>query len=172
MNIVNAFLDYFPSVGVARRLEMKSRLESLLKEYKEGMKQNENENEVIENRILDKIGKFGEFDFVNPDKRMSDKQIGEIFGSAEINEREKLANFIVTLLDFLSPPRNLNNSFKMSDSIISAQQHQSRDKNFEFYPIPGFIYESSPQFWKFFRRKQGNHQLYSIKEIQEEEENT
>ena len=62
------------------------------------------------------------------------------------NKDIKLKDFIIHLLDFLSPDRDDSKSFGLSDSIFMNKN--SIDVKFRFYPIPDYIYNSSPRFWK------------------------
>ncbi|KAK8849972.1 hypothetical protein M9Y10_018565 [Tritrichomonas musculus] len=68
------------------------------------------------------------------------------------NNEEKIEvkpkDFIVQLLDLLSPDRDNDSTISIADQ--SVEVIQSENEQFCFCPIPDFIYRSSPQFWQLF----------------------
>ena len=82
-------------------------------------------------------------------------------------EEVKLKDLVIQLLDFLSPDRDENCSFGLSDSMI-AKKHQ-HDERFRFCPIPDFIYELSPPFWSVFEAHRPLINDILLKEFQENE---
>ena len=59
-------------------------------------------------------------------------------------------DFIIQLLDYLSPDRDENRSFTLIDSSIASEVVLKKNKPYRFCPIPDYIIATAPEFWKVF----------------------
>lgn len=76
--------------------------------------------------------------------------------------KSKLGELIISMMSVASPDRKEYNSFSMSDS--STIEETIGKQKFSFQPIPYFLWESNPNFWKLF-----DYNRSSINEIIEEQ---
>lgn len=90
-------------------------------------------------------------EFLNTELSLYKKglEAGKIDPDKEIDSDDvELMDIIIELLDFLCPTRKSNKSFGLTDSLLVKSK--DIDPQFRFHPIPDFIYQTSPRFWRIF----------------------